>query len=162
MPNASKTNSRKPARVVRTGKAAKLAPDAKLGQAAKAAADAGRSNVAKPVKPEAAPSKPSANVNRTIATIAKQACNFGGTVSDRDSAYIAFYASLARALPGGVVTIRAIAESGRKPAYNGSAKPHDAGVVQRLHKAGIVAASPDGSSFTFTKHGQSLKAYSGK
>jgi hypothetical protein len=118
---------------------------------------------AKPAKPAAkpadAPAKPSANVNRTIATIAAQACNFGGVVSTRDEAYLAFYASFAKAARDGVATVRAIAESGRKPAYNGSNKPHDAGVVQRLHKAGIINAASDGSSFRFTDLGRKHKAY---
>lgn len=114
--------------------------------------------VAKPVTPVAAPAKPSANVTRTAATIAAGACNFGG-LSDRDAAYVTFYASLAKAAANGVVTLRAIVDSGRKPNYQGSAKPHDAGVIQRLAKASLVATRDNGAAFVFTKAALTHAAY---
>lgn len=115
-------------------------------------------NVNGTAKPAEA-ARPSRNVSRTIATVARQATNFGGNLSDRDAAYLAFYSRFAKAAPDGTVTVRAIAESGARPAYNGSNKPHDAGVIVRLTKAGILATAPDGSSFTVTERGKALKPY---
>lgn len=105
----------------------------------------------------AQPASPSRNVTRTAATIAKQLCNFGG-LTDRDTAYLSFYASLGK-LTGGTVTVRAIAESGRRPDYSGSSKPHDAGVIQRLAKAGLLTVTPDGGSFTFSPAARTHAAY---
>lgn len=110
---------------------------------------------------EAAP-KPArilTNVKHTVATIAAAACSFGGTVSHRDECYLAFYAGFAKR-GNGTVTVEAIAQSGKRPAYAGSNKPHDAGVVQRLTKAGLVALAADGASFTFTDKAKALAAYS--
>lgn len=115
--------------------------------------------LAKPAKPEAA--KPSGNVTRTAATIAAQACNFG-SLSDRDTTYMRFYASLARKAANGVVTLRAIVDSGhaRVPgATFASAKPHDAGVIQRLNKAGLVSIRDNGAAFVFTKASHTHAAY---
>jgi hypothetical protein len=97
-------------------------------------------------------------VNRTAATIAKQATNFGGTLSERDEAYFAFWASFAKR-NNGTVTVTDIASSGRKPNYNGSAKPHDAGVAVRLAKAGIVAIHDNGHRIVFTDNGRKHKCY---
>ncbi len=108
-------------------------------------------------KPEAA--KPSGAVNRTAATIAADRTNFGGTVSDRDEAYLRFYAGLAKRATGGRVTLADIVASGKRPSYDGSNKPHDAGVINRLAKAGLVAKASDGHSFTFTKRGTEHRAY---
>jgi hypothetical protein len=140
-----------PARKLSTKLANKPAPVATV---AKPAAPAPAPAPAAPVATETA--KPSANVTRTIATVAKRATNFNG-LSDRDNAYLAFYASFAKADAGGNVTVRAIAESGRKPAYNGSAKPHDAGVIVRLVKAGLITETA--GAFTFTERGKALAAY---
>lgn len=147
-----------------------------LGAAAAAQIAAGRSNVAspkpaaivatpasKPAKPAAAPAKPterkpSGNIMRTASTIAAMRANFG-ELSERDSAYLAFYAGFAKAAPGGTVTVRAIAESGVRCPYAGSNKAHDAGVIERLTKAGHLASAADGHSFTFTKAGQSRAEY---
>jgi len=116
-----------------------------------------------PAAPEAEPAVRILPIARTCATIAAQATNFGGVLSDRDAAYIAYYAGLAKRAKAGVVTIRAIADhftaTGLKPAHGGSAKPHDAGVIVRLTKAGVIAPEADGTSFTFTKLGKTLKPY---
>ena len=121
---------------------------------------AAASKAAKPGKSdgEATAAKPSGNVTRTAATIAKAATNFGG-LSDRDSAYITFYAGFAKRNGNKPITIADIHAAGTRPAYNGSNKPHDAGVIVRLGKAGLITASPDGSSFTFTKLGTSRVEY---
>lgn len=104
---------------------------------------------------DAAPKTP-ANVTRTIATIAKRATNFGG-LSDRDNAYIAFFASFAKR-DGGSVTIATLAASGARPSVPGSsAKPHDAGAVNRLVSAGLIREA--GGVITFTDAGKSLAAY---
>lgn len=100
-----------------------------------------------------------APIMRTCATIARNATNFGGTLSDRDHAYIAFFASFAKAAADGIVTVRTIVDSGRVPAYSGSAKPHDAGVVNRLRKAGLLTVEADGTSFAFTPAALTLKSY---
>lgn len=94
---------------------------------------------------------------RTAATIANAAASFGGVLSDRDQAYIRFYASFAGAKRTGRVTLTELANSGRKPNYAGSNKPHDAGIVTRLSKAGILNVDADGSAFTFTPHALTLK-----
>lgn len=119
--------------------------------------------IAKPVTVAAIPAvivpavaKPSANITRTAATVAKQATNFG-SLSDRDTAYLAFYKRLA-AKHGGTVTVANIVASNERPAHIGSNKPHDAGVIVRLTKAGILATAADGHSFTVTALGASTKA----
>lgn len=103
-----------------------------------------------------------AGVNRTAATIAKQATNFGGVLSERDNAYIAFYAGFALA-NSGAFTVADVARqfkaTGHKPAYSGSAKPHDAGVCVRLCKAGILTMHDNGHRFTFTDAGRKLALY---
>lgn len=104
------------------------------------------------------PAKPASGVTRTIATIARHATNFD-TLSDRDECYLAFYARFAKAAAGGVVTVKAIAESGKRPAYNGSSKPHDAGVINRLTKAGLLTQRDGSAAFTFTALGLKHKAY---
>lgn len=115
---------------------------------------------AKPATPapapatEAAPKTP-ANVTRTIATIAKRATNFGG-LSDRDNAYLAFFASFAKR--DGNVTIATLAASGDKPNVPGSsAKPHDAGAVNRLVRAGLITEA--GGVIAFTEAGKKLAPY---
>jgi hypothetical protein len=109
-----------------------------------------------PETPKAA--KPSGGIVRTAATVVKQLTNFG-SLSDRDTAYLAFYASLAKAASDGAVTLAGIVQSGRRPEYAGSNKPHDAGVIVRLTKAGLIAPNADGHSFTFTATGKSQAAY---
>lgn len=108
------------------------------------------------VTPEVA--KVPAGVNRTAATIAKGATNFGGTVSDRDEAYLVFWASLAKK-QGGSVTVADIAKSGRRPNYDGSNKPHDAGVAVRLQKAGLLGIEDNGHKLVFTSKAKDLAAY---
>lgn len=138
---------------------------APLGTAA--AKQAATSNVAtKPAKPGKAVAastptvaKPAAHINRTASTIAAQRTNFGGVLSDRDVAYFGFFARLAKRANGKPVTIADIVASTDAPAYNGSAKKHDAGVIVRLSKANILTVAPDGSSFTFTKAALTHAAY---
>lgn len=103
-------------------------------------------------------STPSANISRTERTIAKLATNFGG-LSDRDNAYIAFFARIAKRAASGIVTVRDIVADGGRPDYAGSSKPHDAGVIVRLNKAGVLASTADGASFAFTNSGKALSAY---
>jgi hypothetical protein len=150
------TSEAKPAKRVRTIKlpTKPATTDAAPAKPAKLVKPA---TVAVVAKPE--PAKPSRDITRTAATIAANATNFGGVLSDRDTAYIAFFASFAKAHPSKPVTVAELATSGRTPAYNGSAKPHDAGVVNRLAKAGLITKASDGSSFTFTKAGTTTKAY---
>lgn len=149
MPNINKPS--KPARKLATRVANKPAP----APAKQAAAPAPAPAVA--AAPATEPAKPSANVTRTIATVAKRATNFNG-LSDRDTAYLAFYAGFAKR-DNGTVTVRAIAESGLRPNYNGSSKPHDAGVIVRLTKAGLITEA--NGSFTFTDKAKTLAAYTG-
>lgn len=133
-----------------------------LGAVAAKQAAAGRSNVAKPATP-ATPetvARVPRGVNRTAATIAKQATNFGGVLSERDTAYLAFYGSLAR-LNHGTVTVADIATSGRAPVYSGSCKPHDAGVIVRLTKAGLCTVHDNGHRVVFTDKAKALAAYRG-
>lgn len=135
-----------PARRVAIAKPAPIAVPAKLATKAPAAATGAK------------PASPPSTVTRTITTIARHATNFGN-VSDRDEAYLAFYAGFAKRAANGIVTVRAIAESGKRPAYNGSSKPHDAGVVNRLTLAGFIKQSADSTSFTFTDKAKAHKLY---
>lgn len=140
------TTTDKPKRAKRTAKPTEAKPvSAKLA--------------AKPGKPDAAeaPATPSRDISRTATTIAANRTNFGGSLSDRDNAYITFFASFVSG--NKPIAIRAIAESARGPAYNGSAKPYDAGVVNRLRKAGVISVSEAGDTFTFTKTGRSLASF---
>lgn len=159
----------KPARNVKAGKPTPTAsvPVNVLGVQAAAQASAGRSNVVAPSAPTVKPAttdttneprKPSGNITRTAATVARNVTAFN-ELSDRDSAYLAFYASLAKAAPSGVVTLADIVASGRRPTYNGSNKPHDAGVINRLRKASFIAPVSDGTSFTITDNGKSRAEY---
>lgn len=102
--------------------------------------------------------KPAAGITRTAATIVAQRTNFGN-LSDRDTAYITFYASLAKRSVTGVVTLADIVASGQRPVYVGSNKPHDAGVINRLAKANLLTASADGTSFSFRDAAKTHAAY---
>jgi hypothetical protein len=138
--NVKPAKSAKPAATV-----AKPVNTAPLGTAA--AAQAPRSNVVstKPSKPAdttPAVAKPVAGIARTIRTIAARATNFGG-LSDRDESYFKFYAGLIKQ-HGGAVTVLQIHEAGkahgnRNPHYAGSSKPHDAGAINRLVAANLIA-----------------------
>lgn len=142
--------------------ARKLATVKKPGATKAAAADARKPApvTVAPVTAPATEAKPRANITRTAATIAAQRTNFGD-LSDRDNAYLAFYGSLARAT-GHRTTVAAIVESGKRPDYNGSNKPHDAGVIVRLCKAGLAVTSDNGNAIAFTPKAQSLAAYTGR
>lgn len=128
-------------------------------------AKAGKPVVAKPAKSAvpAAPvaAKPSANITRTAATVARQATHFGD-LTDRDNAYFGFYKRLIAA-NGGKLTIAAIHGSGSRPTplpgtSFSSDKPHDAGVIVRLGKAGLIAGlGTDASPIALTKLGTSHK-----
>lgn len=101
--------------------------------------------------------KPSANITRTAATIARGATNFG-SLSDRDTAYLGFYRRLAATAPDGVLTVANIVASGMRPPHIGSNKPHDAGVIVRGVKAGLYAMhGSDGHAFIITALGSSTK-----
>lgn len=122
----------------------------------------------KPVKPEAAPKavKPApvkfgpftgGNVGRTASTVAANRTAFGGVTSNRDEAYLALFATVAKAADDGrTITLAKLAERGTNAFYTGSAKPHDAGAINRARKAGNVAVSDDGSSLTLTEAGGKL------
>lgn len=125
---------------------------------AKPAATAKPVVVAKPAAATGKPAKPAGNVTRTASTIAAAACNFGN-LSDRDSAYMRFYAGLAASAANGVVTLRAIVDSGKRPEYSPSNKPHDAGVIQRLAKAGLLTVRDNGAAFVFTAKAKTHAAY---
>ena len=135
-----------------------------INVSAKPATKAAKATVAKAasaaratVSAEAVAVKPVRGVTRTAATIVAQATNFG-SLSDRDTAYLAFYAGIAKR-GNGTVTLDHLATSGGKPAYTGSAKPHDAGVIVRLTKAGLITPATDGRGFTFTKAALTHAAY---
>lgn len=131
-----------------------------LAVAATAQAAAGRSNVV-PAPADAAPkaAKPSGHITRTAATIVAARTNFGG-LSDRDNCYLSFYATFAGGDKRGAVTIESVHASGARPTYAGSNKPHDAGVIVRLTKAGLVSPASDGRSFSFTDKARDLAAVS--
>lgn len=111
-----------------------------------------------PVAAAPAVAKPSANLTRTAATVVRHATNFA-VLSDRDSAYLAFYAKLAKASVTGNVTLAGIVASGERPLYAGSNKPHDAGVIVRLTKAGLLSHAADGTGFEFSPLGRTHGAY---
>jgi hypothetical protein len=151
----------KPAKLPRKPRAAKpAAVAADTAPTAPVANDTATPPTSEPTPPAAEPADAPRVIGtaRTAATVARNATNFGGTLSDRDHAYIAFYASLAGAV-GATVTLADIANCGRGPAYGGSAKPHDAGVINRLRKAGLLTVESDGSSFAFTPAAASLKSF---
>jgi hypothetical protein len=82
--------------------------------------------------------KPSANITRTAATVARGNTNFA-EISDRDNAYFTFYKRLILAAGKAPLTVADIAKHGRNPDYTGSNKAHDAGVIVRLGKAGLLS-----------------------
>lgn len=140
---------------------------AKANAANVAAAKAGvNSNVAPAAKPAvakaASPAKPAAGITRTAATVAAGRYPFGN-LTDRDNAYIAFYATLAKRGNGSVTLADmhgAAALAGQMLSSIPSRKPHDAGVIVRLVKAGVITTADNGGSITFTARGKSEAAYS--
>jgi len=98
-----------------------------------------------------------ANITRTAATVAAQRTNFGG-LTDRDNAYIAFFASVSKRT-GGAFTIADIVATAGGPVLAGftSAKKHDAGVCVRLCKADVL--SHDSGKLTFKPAARTLAAY---
>jgi len=116
-----------------------------------------------PVKP-AAPVAPvsfggfsAGNVSRTARTVALDKTHFGGVTSDRDTAYLALFLDTARLNKSGrTVTLAALAERSTNHFYTGSAKPHDAGAINRARKAGNIEPATDGTSLTFTDRGFNL------
>jgi hypothetical protein len=144
---------------VRSGKrdiAAKPAkpakPDAKPAPVAVAVA-------AKPVsKPADTAALPSRDIVRTAATVARNATHYGAATT-RDDYYLAFFASFCRKASNGSVTLRTIADSKRTVDTGGnfaSAKPTDAGVINRLRKAGRITVSADGNTLSFTESQRKL------
>lgn len=105
-----------------------------------------------------AAAKPSSQITRTAATIVRNATNFA-SLSDRDTAYLAFYATLYKRCGYRPIGLIDITGSGERPAYAGSNKPHDAGVIVRLTKAGYLTPAADGRSFDFTDTAKTLAAY---
>lgn len=107
---------------------------------------------------------------RDAAGVVRYATNFN-QYSDRDTAYLVFYGTVARAA-NGVATLRAIHAAGadrghpesRKrfnPNYTGSAKATDVGAINRLCKAGYFERSADGNAITATDKAKQSKAYLG-
>ncbi len=156
----TKTSTRKittsPSKPVAAAKRA-VATEAKAARAAVAPVTEAVSTPA-PATPVVAVAKPAAGLARTARTIVANATNFGN-LSDRDTAYISFYAGLAKRSVTGVVTLADIVASGQRPAYVGSNKPHDAGVINRLAKANLLTASADGTSFSFRDAAKTHAAY---
>lgn len=103
------------------------------------------------------PARVPATITRTAATIHAMRTNYA-SLSDRDQAYFAFYASFAGAKRDHTFTVADIVASGRYPAYNGSKKPHDAGAVQRLVKAGLLLETDNGHTLRLTDTGRAHRA----
>lgn len=131
----------------------------------KAAAKAAPKPAAKPVKPVSQPVPVSfggfsgGNVARTAQTVAADRTHFGGTTSSRDEAYLALFATVAaEANDKRTVTLTALAAKATNHFYDGSAKPHDAGAINRARKAGNIIVASDGSSLKLSKRGAELAA----
>jgi hypothetical protein len=101
--------------------------------------------------------KTPATITRTAATIHAMRANFA-SLSDRDQAYFAFICTFAGVKRDQTVTIKDIVESKRFPNWAGSKKPHDAGVMERLVKAGLLVEGDAGHSFRFTDKGREHKS----
>jgi hypothetical protein len=102
------------------------------------------------------------NVNRTAATVVAQRTNFSGVTSDRDTAYLAQFERVRRDTAetpdGETITLASLAKLGKNPYYDRSAKPHDAGAINRAVKAGNVEHAADGASIKLTARGAALAA----
>lgn len=107
--------------------------------------------------PETKAAKPAAHITRTAATVAAMRAAYD-TFSERDAAYLSFYAKLAKR-NNGRFTVADIVALGVRAPYAGSNKPHDAGVLERLCKAGIFATSNGGHDFLVTPLGLTHAAY---
>lgn len=98
------------------------------------------------------------NIARTAGRVVAGATHFGAE-SDRDNAYLRLFldgANDAERMPNGdgrSVTLAALASYGTNPFYGGSAKPHDAGAINRAIKAGHATRSDDGRTVTLTERG---------
>lgn len=118
--------------------------------------------VAKPAKPEPVRfgNFTLGNINRTAQTVVAQRTNFSGVTSDRDTAYLASFERVRRDTAetpdGETITLASLAKLAKNPYYTGSAKPHDAGAINRAVKAGNVEHSADGASIKLTKRGAEL------
>lgn len=105
------------------------------------------------------------NIARTARTVAAQRTHFGAE-SDRDNAYMRLYLDCANdaerlarfgVTPDGrTVTLAALASYTLNPFYTGSAKPHDAGAINRAIKAGHLSRDETGSVLTLTERGLSV------
>lgn len=112
-----------------------------------------------PSKPEtAAVARPAAGLTRTVATIVAQRTAFGH-LSDRDTAYMQFFASFAKRAPGGTVNVSDLHNCGKRVPGVASNKPSDAGVINRLRKAGLLHVAADGTTVSFTATGKTHAAY---
>jgi hypothetical protein len=118
------------------GGASSLSPDTLLLQRSRAAANLGSTDVRQP------------------ATEANQGYPFGGVLTERDKAYLRFFAHLADSK--GVVRMATLAAVDRNPFYAGSNKAADLGIVSRFQKARLVGLFRDGSGFTLTAEALAL------
>lgn len=126
---------------------------------------AGVTNAAAVTKAAAAPATPAAakpavnplhrGIVRDVAGIAAQRTNFGGE-TDRDRAYLSFFATFAGDKRDATFTLATIRESKRTPAGAfTSAKPTDVGAINRLVKNGMLTFN--GDKLTFTAKAQAAK-----
>ena len=97
------------------------------------------------------------NIARTAATVAAGRTHYGAE-SNRDHAYILLFGDAAdKPEAAGAITLAALAAYGTNPFYVGSAKPHDAGAINRAIKAGNLARD-DAGTLTLTARGSELLA----
>lgn len=96
------------------------------------------------------------NIARTATTAAAMRYPFD-TASTRDDSYTAFFALAAREHGTGdnkrTVALTALASYGRNPLYSGSAKPHDAGAIERASKRAHIAYDAEARTITLTEAG---------
>lgn len=94
------------------------------------------------------------NIARTAATVAALRTHYGAE-SNRDHAYILLFGDTADA-NGGTITLAALAAYGTNPYYTGSAKPHDAGAINRAIKAGNLSRDAATGALALTDTGRAL------
>jgi hypothetical protein len=173
MPKAAKRN----VTVTTSGSAKPVSSKPSPRKLATSAKPEAKPETAKPVLPApvaAAPATDAAamprGLTRDAAGIVRYATNYA-QYSDRDSAYLAFFGSVARS-HGNSATLRQIHDAGitrsgmpdRKrfnPNYTGSGKATDVGAINRLCKAGYFTRSADGNTITATAQALSNALYRG-
>lgn len=115
--------------------------------------------VAAPVAPTRIGGFTLGNIARTAGVVVAQRTHYG-TTSSRDEAYLALFATTAadaeKCPDGTTITLAALASHGTNKFYTGSAKPHDAGAINRAIKAGNATKSDDGKSISLTDKGAEL------